>query len=906
MSATIIVVASFGLGVATWLIPTSITINSWPRAGMDRVAIFAPLYLFWVALVASALLATLLWIAGDSSPAARARRAHAAAPAAALWLWVVPFLPWFGDKFPLLLLLAGPLRWLIPATALAAIARRTLSGSGWRTRLSGIRWSSWLASHNRAIVFVLSFAFYLMFGLRSLAVIGLGGDEPHYLVATESLLRDHDLKVENNYARGDYRPFSVADLKPDFLERGVNGEIYSIHAPGLSALVLPGYALWGSRGAVATVCLFAALVGLAIFDVARLIGGARVAWATWASLSFSVPLVPHAWSLYPEIAAAAIVAWTVSWAASREATGPAAWFGRGLCLAILPWLHTKFVVILAAAALWLFWLMLESRARVKAWLAFAAPIAVSSIAWFAFFYIVYGTIDPQAPYADTAQQFVRFSNVPRSVLGLLIDQKFGLLVYAPIYLAAAAGAWFLWQDGRRRAFAVGLVVVLLAYFASSARYYMWWGGSSAPARFLVPLVPLFAPMVAAAFAVGRGAAARTILWTLAAAGILVSAVALVGSDPWVLFSDPHGAGRLMEMLQGSVPLTAVLPTFTDENWRTPLLHALPWGGAALAAGLVLLFARRWPSRFWLAIAEGTTFLAVVAVAVGPVPLEARAASVTRGRLALMQAFDPSRLRAFDYAGRSMMSPAQWIGHSAIAIDLDPSRPADGYVGPPLALAPGRYEIKLWFQGNQNLDGDLLLTFDRAQILKRVGGPLANPTVVTLDLPVAVPLVWVQVTERPTAQQAVRLEITPIDIIAASERPVQDVRAVDAVPGWPDAYLVYTDDATLPEGGMFWTSGTERGQVLVVPVGGREILLTLHVGPVGGTVRVTVGRDARRHDVVLAPEGTRTIAIPVGDDGAGSGYVPISIQAPAAFRPADVNPNSSDTRNLGCQVRVEVR
>jgi hypothetical protein len=898
MSATIIIVASFGIGVAFWLLPASINITSWSRAGLGRIATFAPLYLFWAALGGSALLAAAIWFAGERSQAPRARRAQAIAPAAALWLWAIPFLPWLGERFPLVLILAGPLRWLIAAAALAAIARRVVRDAGWGARLGGVNAPG---ARARILVFVLSLAFYLVCGFRSLAIVGLGGDEPHYLVATESLLKDHDLKVENNYAQGDYRSFSLADLRPDFLERGVNGEIYSIHAPGLSALVLPGYALFGARGAVATACLLAALAALAIFDVALLVGGAGAAWATWGSLCFSVPIVPHAWSLYPEIAGAAIVAWGVAWAVERQPAGAAAWFGRGVCVAILPWLHTKFVVILAVMGLWL---LFELRTRAKEAIAFAVPIAVSSIAWFTFFYVIYGTIDPQAPYGAHAQQFVRLVNLPRSVLGLLADQKFGLFVYAPIYLATAAGGWLLLQDGRRRAFAIGLVAVLLAYFASSARYYMWWGGSSAPARFLVPLVPLLAPMVAAAFAVGRGAAARAILWTFATAGVLISLVAIAGPDPWVLFSDPHGTARLLEMVQGSVPLTAVVPTFTDENWRTPFLHLVPWIGAAIVAlGLLLFAGRRVASPFWPALAGAATFLAVVTLATGSVSAEARAESATRGRFALMQAFDPSRLRAFDYAGVSRMSPAQWLEQSALAIDLDPSRPADGYVGPPLTLAPGQYDVKVWFQGNRALDGDLLVTFDRAQILKRVTAPLANPTTFTIDLPVAVPLVWIQVTDHATAQQAARLEVTPTNIIAASQRPAEEVHAVDAVPGQEDAYLVYTDAGTFPEGGVFWTNGTRTGRVLVVPAHGREIRLTLHLGPVGGTVRVTAGREPRREDVVIEPEGTRTIAIAVGD---GTRFVPVTVQAPVSFRPAEVDPSSSDTRDLGCQVRVEVQ
>src|SRR5216684_3671559 len=60
-----------------------------------------------------------------------------------------------------------------------------------------------------------------------------GGDEPHYLVITQSLLYDHDLKIENNHARGDYRAYFPGDLAPHVGARGRNGAVYSIHSPGI-------------------------------------------------------------------------------------------------------------------------------------------------------------------------------------------------------------------------------------------------------------------------------------------------------------------------------------------------------------------------------------------------------------------------------------------------------------------------------------------------------------------------------------------------------------------------------------------------------------------------------------------------------------------------------------------------
>src|SRR5205814_4400524 len=84
------------------------------------------------------------------------------------------------------------------------------------------------------------------------------GDEPHYLIITQSLLKDHDLRIENNHRNGDYRAYYAGELsKPDYRRRGRNGEIYSIHAPGLPALVAPACAIGGYPGVVMFLILIA-------------------------------------------------------------------------------------------------------------------------------------------------------------------------------------------------------------------------------------------------------------------------------------------------------------------------------------------------------------------------------------------------------------------------------------------------------------------------------------------------------------------------------------------------------------------------------------------------------------------------------------------------------------------------
>ena len=899
MRAARILVASFGLALFAWLIPSSIEISAWSRGGLDRVALFAPLYTLWIALAAGAALSALLWWGGARTASARGRRAALVAPASALWLCLVSFLPWAPDRFPLLLLFAGPLKWALAAAVAVAIALRWYRGRSVRSDLPARPASrggriAWLP------VFALSLALFLFFGLKSLSVVGLGGDEPHYLIITHSLLVDHDIKIENNHARGDYRAFFPGDLKPDYLQRGVNGEIYSIHAPGLAALMLPGYALAGSRGAVATVCLLAAVAASAIFEAAFLLGGVFVAWATWASVCLSIPFVPHAWALYPEMAGATVSALVVLWSLRSGVPGPAAWFLRGLVLATLPWMHTKFAVLLAVLTVWL---LIELRGQIKESIALLAPIVVSGVLWLSFFYVVYGTIDPQAPYGGHTAEFVRAANIPRSLLGLLIDQKFGLLVYAPIYLAAAAGAWLLMRDRERRGLAWFLVIATILYSLSSGREYMWWGGSSAPARYLVPILPLLAPLVAIAFARLNTAGQEALVATLAAIGIVISFLNVADLGRLLVFSSPHGVARLFEIVQGGAPLTASFPTFTDENWTLPLIRGLPWLVAAGAAIIVAAASGAKRSRFWTMVAACASFVVLASVLARPLAADAKLESATRGRMALMTDYDPKHLRAFDYGTRSKMTPAQWIAAGGVTVDLDPAQPVDGYgrLAGPLALPPGTYTATVWFEGNRPPNGDLLLALGGGQTLRRVEGPLPNPVVVPFEMPVAVPSLWVQLTDVATAQRALKVEIKPEALVPASERLDVDARAVETVPGRQGAYMEYTNEWSFPEGGVFWTRGTGEASLIVVPAGANEMVLTLHVGPNAGSVRLAVGKTAQ--EIPMRAEETRDVSIPLA---AGTPYVELRARAPADFRPADVDSSSADTRRLGCQIRVQVR
>ena len=184
---------------------------------------------------------------------------------------------------------------------------------------------------------------------------------------------------------------------------------------------------------------------------------------------------------------------------------------------------------------------------------------------------------------------LELTNVPRGVLGLVTDQEYGLLTYSPVYLLAAVGCWVMLRRRDTRWQTIGLLATTGAFVASVTQYYMWWGGFSVPARFLVPVLPLLAPMIAVAIDQHRGAAGRGLVGLLLA--LSVGSLVAVVYDPaaMLMFNDRDGTGRLVELLQGGIDLTAVLPTFLQVEWMEQLPRVSTWLVAAVVSVAAVTF-----------------------------------------------------------------------------------------------------------------------------------------------------------------------------------------------------------------------------------------------------------------------------------------------------------------------------
>ena len=471
-------------------------------------------------------------------------------------LGLVPLLVLIAAAIPLPgvgTLTGGPLIALALAVAVAALAR---ARPAWARRA----------------FFPALLALHLVAAARVQVQVGPQGDEPHYLMVAASLLEDGDLALEGDYAAGRYRAFHPADLEPHYRVRGRDGAIYSLHAVGLSLLILPAYA----AGGYAAVSFFMAILGVATaWQVRELVhetlGDGGVADAMGWIAGLTPPLLHFAGLVFTEVPAALGLTVALRIALAPRSEGRT--WGAGLLIASLPWLNVRYA-ILSAVVLVAAMARRPSLRRAAGWWI---PAIASAAALAVYHYVLYGFFDPRRVYGR--QPEFSAATIPTGLPGLLFDQEFGLWVYAPVFALAVPGLLRLARA--RRLEAATATALLVAVVAVASAWPMWRGGFNPPARFLLPVLP--------AMALGVGAWLKR--------GFSFPAAMLIGWSVWtgvagtvdrqLVHRDRDGTAPFFRAHSGAVEWTRLLPGYVlDESARDRLALTAIWAlalGAAAAA-----------------------------------------------------------------------------------------------------------------------------------------------------------------------------------------------------------------------------------------------------------------------------------------------------------------------------------
>jgi hypothetical protein len=845
--------------------------------------------------------------------------ARAGLSLASLWLLTLVFLPFLPLPVPAALQAwAGPLRILIwCGIALLMLnegvrrtpeARRTIDRvmplARTRPRVT--------AGVLSAAVFATAYAFVAPAVPR--------GDEPHYLVITQSLLRDRDLRIENNHRRGDYQAYYPWPLAPHYLQRGRDGKIYSIHAPGLSALVAPAFAIGGYPATVVVLILIAACGGALVWHLGWLVArSVAAAWFGWASVVLAPTTIFHSFTVFPDGVGGVITltgVWALLRAPDERKTGTTSvrpWLLHGAALALLPWLHTRFAILAGSLGALVLLRLSTTRNPAGKAVAFLSVPAVSALCWVGFFIAIYGTPDPSAPYGGSREFSLAF--IPGGLTGLLFDQRFGLLTNAPVLATAVAGLGLMLlrpssgvvQDASTtdvsiRRLAIELLFVSVPYMLTVANFAMWWGGWSAPARFAAAIVPLLAIPAAFAWNTMRTRASRYSASLALAITAFLSAVLIVPGRGALAFNTREGYAHSLNWLSRLADLGHGMPAWFRDRELEFFLDTVVWIAIGLAAWRLIRVFERSPrlrttasfatvvslsyaSAFMLALTVTWSLHGVERVNAAPAQVEV-----------LRRLSDEPRLLAWQ------LNPFSPITAERVPslLRIDPGRRfvTDGGAGRndrPLLTLPGvpagSYGVRVRTSGP---GGWLMVGIGQDQFALKTLAITSPPVPIEIDFPVDVRALIVRGDD--DARRVVReLVIEPVSVVPARDR-LTTALARQAV-RYGSSSVYFLDDRSFPEPEAFWVGGARSTSVVFDPDTGSSIDLQIRNAPVENVVTMQSG--TWREVLQLTPGEERQLRLPV-DPQRGAALVTITTSS--GFRPSEVESESRDSRFLGVWVK----
>ena len=432
----------------------------------------------------------------------------------------------------------------------------------------------------------------VVIGLWGLATHGTHageGDEPHYLAIAHSIAFDLDFDLANNYGRDEPLIGGGTLVPGPHVQAGLGATRRPVHDVGLPLLFAPfpraGVALvsWLSsnlseetmrRLRVQPATLYkhfvsavmipvAGFLAIQMFGALRARGTPPTAAFWWSALvALSPPLLVISISFFTEVVSAllclVVFREVVDGPPRRTPVSLLAGAGTGLLFLV----HARNAGLVAGLVALTVIPAVRRRMWREGWwflAGFAALFAMRT--WIT--YCFWGTwlTSPHARAGEWVGAASFFRETGRRAAGLLIDQEYGLLPYAPIFLLVPLGLGLLARTDRPLLRALTLVggPYLLLVLLPMTNAHGWTGGWSPAGRFWVPLVPLLAyPLVTAALRLPRPLTAA-----LLAAQIGINAY--LWQNPKSNWNDGDGIAAVCE--RTGAGFCEYLPSFVNAQER---------------------------------------------------------------------------------------------------------------------------------------------------------------------------------------------------------------------------------------------------------------------------------------------------------------------------------------------------
>ena len=448
-------------------------------------------------------------------------------------------------------------------------------------------WQIWLLS------FLVFAATAIVFHVRG---IYLSGDEPHYVMIAQSLVEDGDFDLKNNLKDKTYFKYLPVEIRLHGMVR--DGKYRSYHLPGVSFLLLPCLYVFNLLGGWIPANLFfrlcAALINaffaLGLFTILKSIWPEKNSNALFLFFLTTFPLVFHAIHLYPELPAATLLIY--AYLKSREHNRK--FFTAGLFLAGIPWLHFKYVIPMLVLVLFVMAGISRrsggNKEKFRDLVHFLIPGAISAFLLSLYSKLLYGSFNPTVISPEKNFLAIPLLGKIETLLSFFLDQRDGMLVYAPLFLLL----FLAFKKETRRAIRdFPLLAAIFTSYILLHAYTTVRGAYSPAAR-----PTLFVFWIMAVFLVAyyrQAGEAGKILFRLLAGLTAFSSVWLL-YYPLFLYQpvtrevSQRASSLLLFLGSAAVDLASVFPSFLKKPNADYLPNRI-WL-VLLAVGIVLYYARR--------------------------------------------------------------------------------------------------------------------------------------------------------------------------------------------------------------------------------------------------------------------------------------------------------------------------
>jgi hypothetical protein len=344
------------------------------------------------------------------------------------------------------------------------------------------------------------------------------GDEVHYLIATESIIEDHDLSLQNNYQNKGYFSHHGNTVDEHTVVSPIDGKHRSFHGFLLSLIVVPGFYfrnLLGARITIFVLHILFCLVLLVLLE--RLKFSKTVSYFTVGLFVLQLPIVLYAQYVYTDLLAGYLIVtaglFGYQYLQSKYRLNLAA---MSFVLGIAILLHVKLiffgVLLIISMGIKIFVDNLENLKLQSFWQVIKSKYVsflYLSLPWLGFYllssYIQYrwfGIFRPDAfqlvllgnNYSD--QTFTL--NIFGGLFGMLFDGESGLITNAPLLILIIPGLVWLYKYSREYVIYILIPVALFLIFQSSVPFWNTWGP---PARYMMDFVPVLLPALSTSLVV---------------------------------------------------------------------------------------------------------------------------------------------------------------------------------------------------------------------------------------------------------------------------------------------------------------------------------------------------------------------------------------------------------------------